>query len=292
METLKTLIYYKKELKKIDGYLKPGFYILNVNNGRSFISKRRNTALPVDKTSFARKVLLNLLKPFFIYKSKKYKKVFCGEAVYFNNTSGKSTDIKIFDFHNNKILTVFLNNERYYLVKKKYIIGSCFFPTNQKAFNDETFVSEEDIIDSFRNENISKDCLTDLILFYKKLYKNTGMINGIIKDNKYICHGDLSVDNFDYKKDRKKHFLFIDFDWISYNHKYYDVFFLIFNTAFNGNDQFIKYLYQQNTFKLFEEEGGVVKLLNQFKKDVSKRTHLYEKLINDTLDNFLLKKIV
>ncbi len=219
---------YKKILRKYSKYLKNGLFYLNYKNGRSFVSNKQHIGM-LPKDGQSRKLLLFLRTLSFClpYINTVGKKRFQGEAVYFNNSSKEPSEIKVFNYGKGVMMTIYFSKARYEQVKSLYETIHDLFPTPKKQFNDlENYIIEE-IVEGWGRDNVSEEAFCALIEFYNLWFQKELLANNfkVIDGNAYyLQHGDLSLDNFNYSKDGHK-LLFIDFDWLNYYPKYYDLFF-------------------------------------------------------------------
>lgn len=274
---------YKNVLSSYDEYLKPGYFYINFKNYRSMFQKNRSCMieyLPIDSNVGRFKCLKRFYSLFPFYKAKTGNKQFDADAVYFNNAP---TVKNIKFFSKTSVITVYLDKNNYFFRKNHFCSATNYgYDSLNVEFDDDKCITHEPFVEKFGVKECDEDFYKELIQYYSKLFKKKTpeYIQDIIdiKKNslttsvklyfdkiKYPCflqHGDLSEDNVCFKD---KKISLIDFDWSGNYTPYYDVFFLAFNSAINGNDEYLNRLISGELDSLFiKDYGNILTLIKMF----------------------------
>ncbi len=263
MRELDILKKQKQKLRQNSVCLKKGTYILQ-DNLRTYIHsscKKKELNFPVGERGIKHAIMRFIGKTFFRVKILNGGSVFSADAVYFSTVPNFDyKDMKFFDFSSNqkKVLTCCANQKRYDLyIKNRFLTESCF-PLPMLLFkDDQKLIYAEELIEGVdwrRTEE--KAVYGALFAFYRLFYKvdGGGVYSPTQKENDEVPqvlrlsepvkvnlhHGDLSADNFRFTKDNKLYFF--DFDHANIFPLFYDVFFLMFNEAIQGNFEGMKLL--------------------------------------------------
>lgn len=256
MKLFKTLKSNRKKAISHKSFLRRGWYVL-LPNMRTYVNlcvyKEMKESFPKERTSIKAyiKRVLALRYSFWVKSSGD----FAGEAAYFSTVENEEyKDCKIFSFKSSEVAVFAANQERFALYQKNRTRNTERFPMPKLYVLDPNreFYVEEYLHHKALCPNELEELMGALIEFFSKYYQKCDFKNdyshGIDFSEQmypvspniklYLHHADLSIDNVIYRTAEKR-FWMIDFDHEDYYPAFYDVFFLMWNSAVSDNNMFL-----------------------------------------------------